>query len=76
MLGTSRRNEPLTEEDGKVSARPATPNRETAAKGEKGENVLVAEHNMGNIIWEVLNNVFVSYFMWSGRAVRYRPYRP
>ena len=26
---------PLTEKDGKVSARPATPNRETAAKGEK-----------------------------------------
>ncbi len=33
--GTSRRNGPLTEKDGKVSTRPATPNRETAAKGEK-----------------------------------------
>ena len=31
---------PLTEKDGKVSAIPATPNRETAAKGEKGENSL------------------------------------
>ena len=27
----------MTEKDGKVSARPATPKRETAAKGEKGE---------------------------------------
>ena len=26
---------PLTEKDGKVSERPGTPNRETAAKGEK-----------------------------------------
>ena len=30
------RNGPLTETDGKVSARLATPNRETAARGEKG----------------------------------------
>ena len=35
--GKSRRNGPLTERDGNVSARPATPSRETAAKGEKGE---------------------------------------
>ena len=28
-------NGPLTEKDGKDSARPATPTRETAAKGEK-----------------------------------------
>ena len=27
----------MTEKNGKVSARPATPNRETAAKGEKSE---------------------------------------
>ena len=33
--GKSRRNGPLTEKNGKVSARHATPNRETAAKGEK-----------------------------------------
>ena len=33
--GTSRRNGPLTEKDGKVSARSTTPNRETVAKGEK-----------------------------------------
>ena len=33
--GKSRRNGPLTEKDGDVSARPATPSRETAAKGEK-----------------------------------------
>ena len=37
--GKSRRNGPPTEKNGKVSARPATPNRETAAKGEKGEKV-------------------------------------
>ena len=30
---------PLTEKDGKASARPATPNRETAAKAEKGEKI-------------------------------------
>ena len=35
--GKSRRNGPMTEKNGKVSARPATPNRETAAKGEKSE---------------------------------------
>ena len=39
MHAHSRRNGPQTEKDGKVSARPATPNRETAAKGEKGEKV-------------------------------------
>ena len=33
----SGRNGPLTMRDGKVSARPATPHRETAAKGQKGE---------------------------------------
>ena len=33
--GKSRRNGPPTEKNGKVSARPAIPNRETAAKGEK-----------------------------------------
>ena len=32
-------------EDGKVSTRPATPNRETAAKGEKGE-----KGNSNNVI--------------------------
>ena len=31
----AKRNGPLTEKDGKVSERPATPSRETAAKGEK-----------------------------------------
>ena len=31
------------EKDGKVPARPATPNRETAAKCEKGEKVLHTE---------------------------------
>ena len=35
MPGTSGRNGPLTGNDGKVSAGPATPHRETAAKGEK-----------------------------------------
>ena len=39
--GTSRSNGPLTEKDGKVSARPATPNSETATKCEKGENVSI-----------------------------------
>ena len=34
---------PPIEKNGKVSARPATPNRETAAKGEKGEKVRMAE---------------------------------
>ena len=33
-LKASGRNGPLTGSDGKVSARPATPHRETAAKGE------------------------------------------
>ena len=33
MSGTSGRNGPLTGNDGKVSARPATQHRETAAKG-------------------------------------------
>ena len=33
---------PPTEKNGKVSARPATPNRETAAKGEKGEKYIRA----------------------------------
>ena len=33
--GTSGMNGPLTGNDGKVSARPATPHRETAAKGEE-----------------------------------------
>ena len=37
--GTSGRNGSLTGNDGDVSARPATPHREMAAKGEKGEKV-------------------------------------
>ena len=41
----SRRNGPLTEKNGMVSARPATPNRETAANGEKGEKILSAYVN-------------------------------
>ena len=32
-------NGPLTEKGGKVSARPANPNRQTAAKGEKNKYV-------------------------------------
>ena len=38
---TVRRNGPLTGKDGKVSARPATPHRKTATKGEKGEKVVI-----------------------------------
>ena len=41
MPGKSSRNGPLPEKDGKVSARPATPHRETAAKGEKGDKSLL-----------------------------------
>ena len=39
--GASRKNGPLTVINGKVSARPATPHRETAAKGERGEKMVV-----------------------------------
>ena len=35
MPGASGRNGPLTVRDGKVCAKPATPHRETAAKGDK-----------------------------------------
>ena len=39
--GTSGRNGPLTGTDGSVSARPATPHKETAAKGEKrGDHIM------------------------------------
>ena len=38
--GKSRRNGPLTEKDGKVSAGPATPSREMAAKGRERKRVV------------------------------------
>ena len=46
----SRRNGPPTEKNGKVSARPATPNRETAAKGEKGEKFISIFFLIRNVI--------------------------
>ena len=48
-LRTSRRNGPLTEKDGKVSARHVTSNRETAAKGEKCEKLGYNEHQDADI---------------------------
>ena len=41
--GTSGRNGPLTEKDGNVSARPATPHRETAKKGDTSEKLWCRE---------------------------------
>ena len=58
--GKSRRNGTLTEKNGKVSARPATPNRETAAKGEKPDHLspyfawprpIVVEPGCSDYIW-------------------------
>ena len=44
-----KRNGPLTEKDGKVSARPASLNRETAAKGEKVRRLLTLSYSS---IWK------------------------
>ena len=47
--GISGRNEPPTGNDGMVSARPATPQRETAAKG-----VIVQVINKNNLTLRIL----------------------